>query len=172
MLRGVNLGKRRMKMEALRDMCESLGFECPQTYVQSGNVVFRTKERNLAKLARRIEEAVESTFGFQSDTVLRTPAELRDAIARNPFAGRSGIVPGKLQVVFLAGEASAEARKVIGGIKDVPEEAVLSGREIFIYYPNGMARPKLNFSQVDRVLKVGWTGRNWNTVTKLLEMAE
>jgi uncharacterized protein (DUF1697 family) len=172
MLRGVNLGKRRMKMEALRAMCESLGLECPQTYVQSGNVVFKTKERDLKRLTKRIEDAIESTFGFQSDTVLRTPEELRDAIGRNPFAGRSGIVPGKLQVVFLAGEANEEARKVIGGIKDVPEEAVLSGREIFIYYPNGMARPKLNFAQVDRALRVGWTGRNWNTVTKLLEMAE
>jgi uncharacterized protein (DUF1697 family) len=172
MFRGVNLGKRRMKMDALRAMCESLGLEGAQTYVQSGNVVFRTKERNLAKLTKRIEEAIESTFGFQSDTVLRTPAEMRDAIGRNPFAGRSGIVPGKLQVVFLTAEPSAEARKKIAEIKADPEEAVLSGREIFIYYPNGMARPKLNFSQIDRQLKGSWTGRNWNTVTTLLEMAE
>src|SRR6516164_375916 len=130
MLRGVNLGTRRMKMDALRAMCESLGLECPQTYVQSGNVVFRTKERNLAKLTKRIEDAIEGTFGFRSDTVLRTADEMRDAIARNPFAGRSGIEPGKLLVVFLAGDINAEARKVIGAIQDVPEEAVLSGRQI------------------------------------------
>jgi uncharacterized protein (DUF1697 family) len=172
MLRGVNLGKRRMKMDALRGMCESLGLECPQTYVQSGNVVFRAKERNLARLTKRIEEAIESTFGFQSDTVLRTAAEMRDAVGRNPFAGRSGIHPGKLLVVFLAAEPSAEARKTIAAIKNVPEQAIVSGREIFIYYPNGMARPKLKFAQVERVLKTSWTGRNWNTTTKLLEMAE
>ena len=161
-----------MKMDALRAMCESLSLDCPQTYVQSGNVVFRTKERNLTRLTKRIEEAIESTFGFQSDTVLRTPTEMRDAIARNPFAGRSGIEPGKLLVVFLAAEPTAEARKKISEIKDVPEEVVMSSREIYIYFPNGMARPMLNISQFDRVLKVGWTGRNWNTVTKLLEMAE
>ena len=172
MLRGVNLGKRRMKMEALRAMCEELGLEDPRTYVQSGNVVFRTKERNLEKLAKRIEEAIEKTFGFQSDTVLRTAAEMRDAIARNPFARRKEVVPGKLQVVFLAGEANDDVRKKIADIKDIPEEAVLSGREIFIYYPNGMARPKLNFAPIDRALKIGWTGRNWNTVTALLEMTE
>src|SRR5215471_15841858 len=158
MLRGVNLGKRRMKMEALRAMCESLGLDDPKTYVQSGNVVFRTKERNLAKLTKRIEEAIEKTFGFQSDTVLRTAAEMRDAIARNPFDGRKGIEPSKLLVMFLAGEANADVRKKIAEIKDVPEEAVLSGREIYIYFPNGMARPKLNLAPIDRALKVSWTG--------------
>jgi uncharacterized protein (DUF1697 family) len=160
-----------MKMDALRAMCDSLGFESPRTYVQSGNVVFRTRERNLARLTKQIEGAIESTFGFRSETVLRTTDEMRDAIARNPFAGRNDIQAGKLLVVFLGGDVSAEARKVIAAINDVPEEIVLSGREIFIYYPNGMARPKLNFSRVDRVLKVSWTGRNWNTVTKLLEMS-
>jgi uncharacterized protein (DUF1697 family) len=172
MLRGVNLGKRRMKMEALRDLCASLGMACPQTYVQSGNVVFQTKERNLARLTERIEEAIESTFGYQSDTLLRTAAEMRDAIARNPFAGRAGIVPGKLQVVFLHAEPGTDARKKIGEIQADPEEMILGGREIYIYYPNGMARPKLNFTQVDRALQMRWTGRNWNTATKLLEMAE
>jgi uncharacterized protein (DUF1697 family) len=104
--------------------------------------------------------------------VLRTAAEMRDAIARNPFAGRSGIVPGKLLVVFLTADPGAAARKSIGAIKDVPEEVVPSGREIFIYFPNGMARPKLNLSRIERVLDANWTGRNWNTVTKLLEMAD
>jgi uncharacterized protein (DUF1697 family) len=172
MFRGVNLGKRRMKMDALRAMCESMGLACPQTYVQSGNVVFQSKERNLAKLARRIEDAIESTFGFQSDTLLRTPAEMRQAISRNPFDGRKDIHPGKLAVWFLDEEPGAETRKKLDAMKDVPEELHLVGRELYIYFPNGMARPKLNVAQLDRALKVKWTGRNWNTVTKLLEMAE
>ena len=172
MLRGVNLGKRRIKMDALRAVYESLGLENPQTYVQSGNVVFRTKERNLDRIAKRIEDAIERTFGFQSDTILRTAAELRDVIARNPFANRRGIEPGKLLVIFLAADPGAEARKKILEIKADPEEMFLDGRELYIYYPNGQARPNLNMAQVYRALKTQWTGRNWNTVTKLLEMAE
>jgi uncharacterized protein (DUF1697 family) len=171
MLRGVNLGNRRMKMDALRAMCEELGLENPRTYVQSGNVVFETKERNFAKLTKRIEEAIQVTFGFHSDAVLRTAPEMKDAIARNPFAGRKDVVPGKLLVVFLSGDPGAELKKVIAGIKDVPEEVVLSGREIFIYFPNGQARPKLKFAVIDRALKVSWTGRNLNTVIKLAEIA-
>jgi uncharacterized protein (DUF1697 family) len=134
--------------------------------------VFRTKERNLVRLAKNLEEAIQKAFGFHSDTIVRTAAEMRDAIGRNPFAGRRDIEPGKFLVVFLAADPGAEALKKIGEIKADPEELVLSGNEIYIYFPNGMARPKLNISQFDRVLKVGWTGRNWNTTTKLLEMVE
>ena len=172
MFRGVNLGKRRMKMDALCAMCDSMGLECPRTYVQSGNVVFRTRERVQPALARRIEHAVERTFGFQSDTILRTPAEMRGVIARNPFAGRRGIEPAKLQVVFLGADPGTEVRGKIAEIKAGPEEIFASGREIYIYYAIGMARPKLKFAQIERLLNSGWTGRNWNTVTRLLEMAE
>src|SRR5262249_10370025 len=171
MLRGVNLGNRRMKMDALRAMCEELGFENPRTYVQSGNVVFETKEGNVAKLTKRIEDAIQKKFSFHSDTVLRTAKQMKEAIARNPFAGRKDVVPGKLLVVFLSGDPGAELKKVIAGIRDVPEEVVLNGHEIFIYFPNGQARPKLKFAVIDRALKVSWTGRNLNTVMALAKMA-
>src|ERR1700730_1502322 len=95
MLRGVNVGPHnRVKMEELRALYESLKLREPQTYVQSGNVVFKTKERDSVKLAKRIEGGIEKKFGFQSDVVLRSTAELRDVIARNPFAKRRGIEPG------------------------------------------------------------------------------
>src|SRR2546427_789062 len=104
MLRGVNLGSRRIKMDALRDLYESLGLKDPQTYVASGNVVFQTKERDLARLTARIEAAIEKTFGFSSDVLLRTAPEMKDVIARNPFAKRRDINPGKLLAVFLAAD--------------------------------------------------------------------
>src|SRR5436190_12120220 len=90
MLRGVNLASHnRMKMDALRALYESLGLRDPQTYVQSGNVVFRTREQNLLALAARIEKAIEKTFDIRSGVFLRTTAEMRDVVARNPFAGRT-----------------------------------------------------------------------------------
>ena len=95
MLRGVNVGPHnRIKMDALRAVYESLKFETPRTYVQSGNVIFRTDERDLLRLAMRIEDGIENKFGFCPDVILRTAAEMRDVIARNPFAKRRGIEPG------------------------------------------------------------------------------
>lgn len=173
MLRGVNLGPhKRIKMDALRDLYQALGFKDPQTYVQSGNVLFKTSERSLASVAKRIEKGIEETFGFHSNLILRTAAEMQSVIARNPFATRSGIEPGKLLVTFLAGEPTPEARAKLAAIKCDPEELRLDGRELYIYYPNGMGRSKLSPALVERALKISGTGRNWNSVTKMLEMAE
>jgi len=173
LLRGINLASHnRVKMDALRALYESLGLRDVQTYVQSGNVVFKTTERDLAKLSGRIEEAIERGFGFRPGVIVRTTAELRDAIARNPFAARRGIEPGKLLVTFLAGDPAPEARERLLQIDTAPEEMRMDGRELYIYYPNGMGRPKVAWAQLEKTLKTPGTGRNWNTVTKLLEMAE
>jgi uncharacterized protein (DUF1697 family) len=173
LLRSVNVGgHNKIPMDALRELFQSLKLRNPQTYVQSGNVVFQSQERDLALQSRRIAQAIERKFGHRIEVVLRTTAELRDVIARNPFDGRSGIEPGKLLVTFLAAEPSAAARAKVLAIKTDAEELHLDGRELFTYFPNGMGRPKISWPLVERSLGVPGTGRNWNTVTKLLEMAE
>ena len=172
MLRGVNVGgHNKIKMDALRELCESLGLRGVQTYVQSGNVVFRTDTKDLAALAKRIEDAIERKFGFRPGVTLRTSSDLRDTIARNPFAKRREIDASKLIVTFLAAEPNRETRDEILEIKTGPEEVRIGGREIYIYFPDGMGQSKL-WPVIDKALKKSGTGRNWNTVTKLLEMAE
>jgi uncharacterized protein (DUF1697 family) len=173
LLRGVNVGGHKLiKMEALRGLYESLGLQEVQTYVQSGNVVFRTKERSLPPLAKRIEDAIEKSAGFRPCVVLRSTAEMREAIAKNPFADREGIEPGKLLVTFLASAPDAEDLKKALEISTEPEELRIHGREAYIYFPNGMGRPKMSWPRIEKALKTSGTGRNWNTVTKLLQMAE
>src|SRR5882672_3197925 len=173
MLRGVNVGgHNKIKMDALKALCSSLKLKDPQTYVQSGNVIFRTDEKDLAKLAKRIQDAIERKLGFRPDVILRTADELRDAIKRNPFAKRSGIEPGKLLVTFLAADPGKEARDKALAIKTDPEELHVLGREAYTYFPNGQARPKIPWTTIERVLKTSGTGRNWNSVTKMLEIAE
>jgi uncharacterized protein (DUF1697 family) len=171
LLRGVNVGgHNQIKMEALRALCESLGLKEPQTYVQSGNVVFRTEERNPARLAERIESAIENKFGFRPGVVLRSSSDLKEVIARNPFAKRRGTDPRKLAVVFFNDAPAAEACEQVLRMKTEGEEVRIDGREFYIYFPEGMGRSKL-FAGIAGKLKSGTT-RNWNTVTKLLAMAE
>jgi uncharacterized protein (DUF1697 family) len=173
MLRGVNVGGHNsIKMESLRAVYESLGLCDAQTYVQSGNVVFRTTVRDLVQLAKRIETKIEQTYGFRPTVIVRSPSELREAIRRNPFAARRGIDPSRLLITFLASEPSPEARQKMLGIQADPEELRLEGREVYAYFPNGIGRAKLSPALIERTLKTAGTGRNWNTVTKLLEMAE
>jgi uncharacterized protein (DUF1697 family) len=143
-----------------------------QTLVQGGNVVFRSEQKNLAALTKKIETAIEREFGFYSDVILRNAAELRDTIERNPFAKRKGIEPGKFLVWFLLSDPGEEIRKQVRAVKTEPEELRIDGREVYIYFPNGMARPNMKWAAIEKILAVRGTGRNWNTVIKLLEMAE
>lgn len=173
LLRAVNVGgHNKVKMDALRELYEALGLRGAQTYVQSGNVVFRTDAKDLVRLQKRIERGIEQSFGIRTSVVLRSSAELKDVIRRNPFANRSGIEPNRLVVSFLAGEPGPESKETIAQIKVGPEELRLDGRELYIYYAAGMGTSKLTPAILERALKVSGTARNWNTVTKLIDLTE
>jgi uncharacterized protein (DUF1697 family) len=173
MLRGVNLGSHnRIKMEELRALYISLKFEDPRTYVQSGNVIFRTKEKDVGALTKKIQSGIERRFGFRPEVILRTTEELRRALAASPFAKRSDVEPSKLLVTFLAGEPSSKAPAALAKFEKYPEEVHLKGRELYIYFPNGAGKSKLPWASVEKFLKTPGTARNWNSVTKMLEIAE
>lgn len=172
LLRGVNLGPhRRIKMDDLRKVYEAAGMKEPKTFLQSGNVVFKTSERDPAQTGRKLEKAIEKSFGFRSEVIIRTAAEMAQVVERNPFANRKGIEPNRFLVWFLASDPGEEARQKLRAIDCRPEELVAIGRELYIYFPNGLARPKLSFTRLDKVLQVAGTGRNWNSVTKLAEIS-
>jgi uncharacterized protein (DUF1697 family) len=175
MLRGVNLGSHnRIKMDALRALYESLKLQDPRTYVQSGNVVFRTKERNTPELARKIQSAIEKKLGCCPDVILRTTDEMRKAVAANPFPEKAKEEPGKVLVTFLAAEPPREAAAKLAELKlkKYPEELRVKGREMYIYFPNGAGKSKLPWSAVEKMLKVTGTARNWNSVQAMLAIAE
>jgi uncharacterized protein (DUF1697 family) len=173
MLRGINVGGHNIiKMEALRELYASLEFENPQTYVQSGNVIFKSSENNLDKIAKRIQAAIEKKFRCRPEIILRTTDDLRSVIKKNPFAQRPNIDPAKLLVSFLAGDPGNQARETLRRRKFAPEEMHLATRELYIYFPNGMGKSKLPWSSLDKILHTPATGRNLNSVNKMLEIAE
>jgi uncharacterized protein (DUF1697 family) len=173
LLRGVNVGAHnRMKMEALRAVYASLGLRDVQTYVQSGNVVYRSNAKKLPASSRRIEDALEAAFGFRPAVIERTLPGLREVVANNPFAGRDGLDPAKLLVTFLADDPGETARREFVQIPAHSEELRAVGCETWIYYPNGLGTSTLSPTLVGKALKTAGTSRNWNTVLKLLEMAE
>ena len=174
MLRGVNVvGRNKIKMDALRAVYESLKFEDPRTFIQSGNVIFRSKGKNSPALVKRIQDAIEGEFGFRPAVIVRTPDELRRAIAGTPFPSHRNLHPSKILVTFLAGEPGPEAQATLLMLKGRhPEELHLRGRELYIYFPNGAGQTNLPWSSVEKLLKVTGTARNWNSVTKMLAIAE
>jgi uncharacterized protein (DUF1697 family) len=173
MLRAVNVaGHQKLNMEALRTLCGGLGLRDVQTYIQSGNVVFREDTGDPGVPARKIEDGIHQKYGFKPTVIVRTTSELRKAIANNPFAGRPEVAPNRLLVVFMASAPTRQARERVLALPCEPEELHIEGRELYIYYPNGMARPKIPLTRIEKLLERASTGRNLNTVNKLLSIAE
>ena len=86
LLRGINVsGQKKIRMADLKSLYESLGFENAQTYVQSGNVVFDSKEQDVMGLRETIEAQIESTFGFSVPVLIRTGDDVRRVIENHPF---------------------------------------------------------------------------------------
>ncbi len=168
MLRGVNVGgNHRMPMAQLRTLCEGLRFARPETFIQSGNLVFEAVDP--AGAAECLEEAIEREFGFRSSVVIRTAGELRVLLERDPFGGRDG---AKSQVTFLACDPGEAVREQVRAIPISPEELWMEGRELLCFYPNGQGKTKVPMVKIERMLGCAATTRNWNTVVKLSEMAE
>ena len=173
LLRAINVGGNRLiKMDALRALYESLGLAPARTHLQSGNVVFRAPARELPRLPARLSKAIEQTFGFHVDVIVRTAGEMRDVIRRNPFAGRNAVEPNRLLVYCLSADPTPEARAKALALPPTPEELRLDGRQLYIYYPNGVGKATLQLAALERALAVQGTGRNWNTITRLVEIAE
>jgi uncharacterized protein (DUF1697 family) len=172
MLRGVNLAAHnRIRMDALRALYESLGLGEVRSYLQSGNILYSTRRRDLDLLARHLEKKILESHGIRTTVVQRLREDLCRVVERNPFAERAGVEPARLAVSFLTVEPSAAAREAALAIPIAPEEMFILGREMFLYYPNGMGRSKLPVAKIEKTLGAAGTARNWNTVTALLELA-
>jgi len=159
-------------MDTLRSICETLGGRDVETILQSGNAIFKVPQRSLSTLGARLELAIEAELGFRPRVITRSTPEMRQAVVQNPFAARKDINPSHLLVTFLADHPAQECREKVIAMRTEPEELHLVGRELYMYFPNGMARPKTSWMTVEKALKVAGTGRNWNVVQKLLETAE
>lgn len=173
LLRAVNVGGHAaIKMAELKQLYESLKFRDVQTYVQSGNVIFRTESPTLGAVTAKIQSGIEKRFRVTPGLMLRTLDDMRSIVKKNPFAKRLGIEPAKLHVYFLN---SVLRRPAIAQLKNLPldpEELIPSKSEIFIYFPDGAGKSKLPWKTLEKICTAPGTARNWNTVTKLLEIAE
>lgn len=171
LLRGINVGKhRRVGMADLRELLTGLGYEDVQTYLQSGNVLL-TSDRSAEKVERELEKQIEAKLGVDPLVTVRTRDEFADVIARDPF-GEEADDPKRYQVTFLSAEPDAERVRKLDGLDIAPERFVLSGREIYAWHPDGLQRSRLAPALTDKRLGVTATARNWNTVCKLLALAD
>jgi uncharacterized protein (DUF1697 family) len=171
-LRGINVGRaKQVAMADLRATLEGLGYEDVTTLLRSGNAVFSAPRRSAATLEREIEQALKTELGLESTCLVRTGAELRKVVDADPF-GEAASNGSRYLALFLSAEPSAAALREHDPRALAPEEIRLGDRAIYQWCPNGFLEAPALGPFVEKHLGVRATGRNWNTVTKLLALAE
>ena len=169
LLRGVNVGgKTTLPMADLRRVAEGLGYDDVATYIQSGNLVFSTSD-SAAKVANDLAAAIAALGGVKPAVMVRTRTQLAKVVKENPFL-RRGRDAAHCHVVF-AEKGASGARRGLDLDVYAPEEAIASGKDLYLFLPGGVGRSKLAGDLAKSKAAVG-TMRNWRTIAKLLEMAE
>ncbi len=166
-------GHNSIKMTELSVLYKNLGFNDSETFIQSGNVIFRSDATlSIPDIALKIENAIHEKFNYNVPVLIRTPDEMRKFISVNPFLSETDFNPAKMAVLLLYEEPlKSQIQKVIN-INYPPDKFRIIGREIFIYCPNGFGRTKLYTNFFEKKMGVTGTARNWNTINTILSIAE
>ena len=171
LLRAVNLGRtNQVGMPRLRAILAEAGYDDVATYVQSGNVVLSSSQ-SAAAVATGVHDLIAGEFGVDVRVIVRSPAQLRAVVKGNPWP-EAPAEPTKLVVAFLESAPGAKALADVDATAWEPERFALKGRELYLWYANGQGRSKLTAAFFEKAIGVPATARNWNTVTKLLELAD
>lgn len=171
-MRGVNVGgHNRLPMAALRTALEGEGFEDVRTYLQSGNVVLRSRS-DLSATGTRIERVVES-LGATSPVVMRTSGELASVLALHPLA-ELATDDARLLVVFLTEALPEDRMQALRELEIAPNVIEIHGRELYAWCPDGVSSPIIGRALAPARLgrDAVSTGRNWKTVRALVELAD
>jgi uncharacterized protein (DUF1697 family) len=172
LLRGINVGaNRRVAMADLRQLLSGLGFTDVRTLLQSGNAVFDAGRTQPPRLARRIEGAIRDEFGLDVACLIRTREEMRAVVDANPL-GEVATDGSKLLVVFLSESPDPGRLAEHDPVGLAPDRIRLGDRVIFQWCPDGILGAPAVGGFAEKYLSVTTTGRNWNTVTKLLDLLD
>ncbi|MER5304409.1 DUF1697 domain-containing protein [Streptomyces lasiicapitis] len=174
LLRGINVGgSRKVPMARLRALLEGLGHGDVRTHLQSGNAVFTADHGDEDSLAAELGEALEREFGFTVQVLVRDAAYLKAVAESCPFPADT--LEGKqLHVTYFSAPVAADRFAGVDQAAFLPEEFRLGDRALYLYAPEGLGRSKLGETLMRPALTKGLiaTSRNWNTVTKLVEMTD
>ena len=171
LLRGVNLARnRRLAMADLRSILEGLGYEDAVTHLQSGNAVV-TSRKKPATVKRELERALADELGLETEVFVRTRDELAGVVRRDPL-GDVADNPSRYLVTFLSGKPSAALKRAAGGDGGGARPGRRARRHALLVAPERAAALEAGDAAGAEDLGVSATSRNWNTVTRLLAIAD
>lgn len=173
LLRGINVsGHNMIKMEALKAALENIGFQNVETYIQSGNVFVDADETNAPSVGFAIKQEIFKAFGHEVPVVVVGKEDLEACLKNNLYLKEKDCDLKKLYVAFIGKELSSGALNDLRISQFKPDEAAIDKTRIYIKYAVGAGKTRLDQRYIEKKLNTVATIRNWNTVTKLLELFE
>lgn len=158
-------------MQMFRALLEDMGGSNVVTHLQSGNALFDHEPDAPERFAALLQERTEAELGRVVPCVVVESADLRRVIERNPFDVGTEIAPARFLVTFLSGKVDPDRLEDLDPAAYAPEEFSAGEREIYVHCPNGVHKARLSHAFWEKRLGLTATARNWNTVTRLAELA-
>jgi uncharacterized protein (DUF1697 family) len=166
-MRGLNLGKRNVKMEELKKLFVKLGFTGVESFIASGNIVFESPSSDRATMEKRIEAAIEKKYGWTSETFIRDFGQLTKIGKAMPF---KGVVDAPTYLVgFLKGPIGTEQKKKFMALASPNDAFAVTGAEVWWHSTISQAESKFNANMFDKALGVCSTWRNLRTIRRMVE---
>jgi uncharacterized protein (DUF1697 family) len=172
LLRGINVsGQKKIKMTALKAVYQSLKLDNVITYIQSGNVIFKSSNTK-ETIKELIETAIKEHFYFDVPVLILTHHQLESTTKNLPFSNVDIEQEGsKIIIFFLSETISNNQEEIFGGYLTNSEQLVMGQDVIYLYCPDGLGKSKLTNKLIETKLKLTSTARNLRTVNKLLSLA-
>ena len=173
LLRAVNLGPHQKVSSAqLKSFGEALGFAQVQTLLNSGNLLFAPDAQKPEAIERRMESESAKRLKLPTDFFVRTHAELEKIVAGNPWPDAARTDPSHLVVLFFKEAPTRAGLEALRAAVVGREVLEVQGRHLYAHYRDGIGESKLTNKLIEKHLGGSCTGRNWNTVQKLLALTQ
>lgn len=172
LLRGINIGKIKILMKDLRQLMEDEGFQDVQTYIQTGNILFRTDLTDISALESRIEKAIHHQFGFNITVFITERQELEQVIRSQPFKELSEQEKGRIYIALYKGEMEQKLIKDMADKNFEPEIYKIAKKAIYFYSPKSFSDSVINNNFLEKSLGIRATTRNQKTIQKLIDLSK
>lgn len=173
LFRGINVGKKnRLNMELLRNRLQSSPFTQPQTYIQSGNLIFKSLKTNCEILSMELEKLLLASFKLNISIIVLTVKEFEEIVLKNPFSNTEISKTPKVYISFIKGTITPETIETFAQNTISNDKFHLTKKVIYTCYKESYSLSKLTNNLYEKKLNCTATTRNWKTTHKVLEMAK
>jgi len=170
LLRGINVGgNNKILMKDLRDLFIKLKFADVSTYIQSGNVLFKTRTDNKDDIALKVEKGIKKVFDLDISVIVKRQSDIESVLRDNPFFNEN-VDTKKLYVVFLNKKPSSTQK--LSEFDFGTDEYVIKDDILYVKYDIGAGKTKLSVKIIEKKLDVIATARNWRTTNKVLGLVK